>query len=50
MFIKHFGFSLKFRIFLNSASSAAALVLYLPVVCTYTDTELEQRKAESEIF
>ena len=31
-------------IFLNSASSAAALVFYLPGVCTHTDTEGEQRK------
>ena len=29
--------------FLNSASSAAALVFYLPVVCTHTDTEGKQR-------
>ena len=26
-------------IFLNSAISAAALMFYLPVVCTHTDTE-----------
>ena len=32
-------------IFLNSASSAAALVFYLPGVCTLTDTEGKQRKA-----
>ena len=32
-------------IFLNSASSAAALVFYLPVVCTHADTEGKQRKA-----
>ena len=32
-------------IFLNSASSAAALVFYLPGVCTHTDTEGIQRKA-----
>ena len=32
-------------IFLNSASSAAALVFYLPGVCTHTDTERKQRKA-----
>ena len=32
-------------IFLNSASSAAALVFYLPDVCTHTDTEGTQRKA-----
>ena len=32
-------------IFLNSASSAAALVFYLPGVCTHTDTEGKQREA-----
>ena len=32
-------------IFLNYASSAAALVFYLPGVCTHTDTEEKQRKA-----
>ena len=32
-------------IFLNSASSAAALVFYLPGACTHTDTEGKQRKA-----
>ena len=32
-------------IFLNSVSSAAALVFYLPGVCTHTDTEGKQRKA-----
>ena len=32
-------------IFLNSASTAAALVFYLPGVCTHTDTEGKQRKA-----
>ena len=32
-------------IFLDSASSAAALVFYLSCVCTRTDTEGEQRKA-----
>ena len=31
-------------IFLNSASSAAAVVFYLPGVCTHTDTEGKQRK------
>ena len=31
-------------IFLNSASVAAALVFYLPGVCTHTDTEGKQRK------
>ena len=34
-----------FVIFLNSASSAAALVFYLPGVCTHTGTEGKQRKA-----
>ena len=38
-------FSLNFVIFLNSASSGAALVFYLPGVCTHTDTEGKQRKA-----
>ena len=32
-------------VFLNSASSAAALVFYLPGVCTHTDTVRKQRKA-----
>ena len=32
-------------IFLNSASSAAALVFYLPGLCSHTDTEGKQRKA-----
>ena len=32
------NFPSNFVIFLNSASSAAALVLYLPGVCTQTDT------------
>ena len=32
-------------IFLNSASPAAALVFYLPGVCTHNDTEGKQRKA-----
>ena len=36
-----------FVIFLNSASSAAALVFYLPGVCTHTDTE---RKESPEYF
>ena len=31
-----------FEIFLNSASSAAALVFYLPGVCTHTDAEKEK--------
>ena len=39
-------FFLKIVIFLNSASSAAALVFYLPGVCTHTDTEGKQRKTK----
>ena len=39
-------FSYRFVIFLNSASSAAALVFYLHCVCTHTDNEGKQRKAE----
>ena len=35
-------FPSNFVIFLNSASSAAALVFYLPCVCTHTDTEGKQ--------
>ena len=31
--------------FLNSASSAAALVFYLPGVCTHTDTKGKKRRA-----
>ena len=38
-------FPYNFVNFLNSASSAAALVFYLPGVCTHTDTEGKQRKA-----
>ena len=34
-------------IFLNSVSSAAALVFYLPGVCTHTDTEGKQEKGKS---
>ena len=37
-------------IFLNSASSAAALVFYLPGVCTQTDTEGEQSSEYFEKF
>ena len=35
-------------IFLNSASSAAALVFYLPGVCTHTDTEGKQSSEYSK--
>ena len=38
-------FPYNFVIFLTSASSAAALVFYLPGVCTHTDTEGKQRMA-----
>ena len=38
-------FPQNFVIFLIYASSAAALVFYLPGVCTHTDTEGKQRKA-----
>ena len=38
-------FPKKIVIFLNSVSSAASLVFYLPGVCTHTDTEDKQRKA-----
>ena len=44
MFNKYCVFSYNFVIFLNSGSSAAALVFYLPGVCTHTDTEGKQRK------
>ena len=37
-------------IFLNSASSAAALVFYLPGVCTHTDTEGKQSLEYFKIF
>ena len=47
VFIKYCIFPENFVIFLNSVSSAAALVFYLPgrYVCTHTDTEGKQRKA-----
>ena len=38
-------FPKNFVIILNSASSAAALVFYLPCMCTHTDTEGKPRKA-----
>ena len=37
-------------IFLNSVSSAAALVFYLPGVCTHTDTEGKQSQEYFKIF
>ena len=45
VFIKYCFFPYNVVIFLNSVSSAAALVFYLPGVCTHTDTEGKQRKA-----
>ena len=51
VFIKYCVFSLIFVIFLNSASSAAALVFYLPIVSVHTLTPRENRKRpESGIF
>ena len=44
VFIKYCVFPQNGVIFLNSASSATALVFYLPLVCTHTDTEGKQRK------
>ena len=44
VFNKYCVFPLKFLNFMNSASSAAALVFYLLGVCTHTDTEGKQRK------
>ena len=37
-------------IFLNSVSSAAALVFYLPGVCTPTDTEEKTEKGQSQEY
>ena len=45
VFIKYCVFSSKCLIFLNSASSAAALVFFLPDVWRHTDTKRKQRKA-----
>ena len=41
---------LNFVIFLNSASSAAALVFYMPALCTQTDTEGKQSSEYFEKF
>ena len=43
--IKHCVFPQNVVIFLNSESSAAALVIYLPSVCTHTDNEGKAREA-----
>ena len=45
VFIKYCVFPKKKLNFLSSASSAAALVFYLPSVCTHTDTKGKQRRA-----
>ena len=45
LFIKYCVFPFLNLNFLNSASSAAALVFYLPCVCTHTDIKGKQRKA-----
>ena len=45
VFIKYCVFPQNVVIFLNSVSSAASLVFYLPGVCTQTDTKGKQRKA-----
>ena len=51
VFINNCVFSLKFVIFLNSASSAAALVFYLPGVFTHTNTPRENgERQEFGIF
>ena len=47
VFSKHYVFFLKFCDFLNSASSAAALVFYLPGVCLHTLTPREKEKGMS---
>ena len=39
VFIKYCVFPKNFVIFPNSASSAEALLFYLPGVCTHTDTK-----------
>ena len=42
VFMKYCVLPGNFAIILNSASSAAALVFYLPGVCTHTDTKGKQ--------
>ena len=42
VFLRYCVFFLNFVIFLNSASSAAALVFYLPGLCTHSDIERKQ--------
>ena len=50
VFRKNCVFSLNFVIFLNSVISVAALVFYLPGVCTHTDAEGKQSLEYFEIF
>ena len=45
VFFKYCVFSLKFCDFSELCSSVAALVFYLPGVCTHTGSEGKQRKA-----
>ena len=45
VFINYCVFSLRFCDFFNNARSAAALVFYLPGVCTHTNTEVKQSPA-----
>ena len=45
VFIYYCVFSLKLCDFLNSASSAAALVFFLPGVCIHTDTKGKKGKS-----
>ena len=50
VFIEYCVFPENFVIILNSVISAAALVFYLPGVCTHTDTEGKQCKEYFKIF
>ena len=50
VFIKYCVFSSAVVIFLNSASSAATLVFYLPGVCTHTYTKGKQRNTRVRII
>ena len=50
MFINYCVFPYNFGIFLNSSSSAASLVFYLPYVCTHTDTEETEKGKCPEYF
>ena len=50
VFIKYCVFSLIFFIFLNSASSAAAPVFYLPDVCTHWHRGTTEKDQSPEFF